>query len=225
MVQQLRAMAALPEVHRFNPQHPRGGSLTLVTPVPGDPAPSSDFHGHWAHMWYTHVYTGKTHRHKHTDNDTQTHRHTHTHTIRRQHWPVRRLNGWQCFMCKPEDASLSPETNTREGTHSTELLSALHTQTMAQMHHLTPNTHPNNKSKCKRTHRPCTWEVSGYMGHGGGLPQSLLYIFYFKFYLHGYFASMYVCRRVCYTLELELETVVELPHGWWDLNLGPLEKN
>jgi hypothetical protein len=34
---------------RFNSPHPHGSSQLLTTPVPGDPVPSSGFHGHCMH--------------------------------------------------------------------------------------------------------------------------------------------------------------------------------
>jgi hypothetical protein len=60
-----------------------GGSKLPVTPVPGDPVPSSGLHGH-PNTWHTHRHTNKqTLRHTHTS--TQTHRHTDTHTHTHRH--------------------------------------------------------------------------------------------------------------------------------------------
>ena len=44
---------------RFTFQHPHGGSQESGTPVLGNLIPSSDFLGHQACMWHTHIHAGK----------------------------------------------------------------------------------------------------------------------------------------------------------------------
>jgi hypothetical protein len=46
MAQQLRALAALPEVLDLDSQHPQSSSQSYVTSVPAALMPSSDFQGH-----------------------------------------------------------------------------------------------------------------------------------------------------------------------------------
>jgi hypothetical protein len=46
---------------KFESQHPHSSLQPSVTPVPGDPTFSSDFHWHQAHMWHTYLHTHKTH--------------------------------------------------------------------------------------------------------------------------------------------------------------------
>ena len=48
---------------RFNSLHPHGGSQPSITPVPGDPMPSSNLQGHQAHMWQTYTYRQNIHTH------------------------------------------------------------------------------------------------------------------------------------------------------------------
>jgi len=43
----------------INSQHLDGGSQHSVLQAPGHIIPSSDLHGHQAHMWYTFIHTGK----------------------------------------------------------------------------------------------------------------------------------------------------------------------
>lgn len=45
LAEQLRALTA-PPGPRLNSLHPHGSSLPSVTPVPGNPTPYSDLHGH-----------------------------------------------------------------------------------------------------------------------------------------------------------------------------------
>jgi hypothetical protein len=44
----------------FMSQRPHSSSQASVTPVPGDPMPSSGLHGYQVHIWYTNTHVGKT---------------------------------------------------------------------------------------------------------------------------------------------------------------------
>ena len=46
----------------FDFQHPHSSSQPSVTPVPGDPMPSSELCGCQEHKWCTDKHVGKTHR-------------------------------------------------------------------------------------------------------------------------------------------------------------------
>lgn len=46
--------------HRLHPQHLPGGSQLTVAPVPEDPMPYSDLHGHQVYMHAKHIYVKKT---------------------------------------------------------------------------------------------------------------------------------------------------------------------
>jgi hypothetical protein len=48
----------------FDSQHPHGGSQQSVTPVPGNPRPSSGFLGYQAYKWCLGIHTDKTLTHK-----------------------------------------------------------------------------------------------------------------------------------------------------------------
>jgi len=68
MAQRLRALAALPEVPRFDSQHPHGSSQASVTSVPRDPIQEPSF-GLCRHY----MLIGKhTHTHTHTRTRTRT---------------------------------------------------------------------------------------------------------------------------------------------------------
>lgn len=44
----------------FISQHPHGASQPSVTPVSGDPIPSSDFHRHQACVWHIYIHGSRT---------------------------------------------------------------------------------------------------------------------------------------------------------------------
>jgi hypothetical protein len=48
-----RMLTALSRGPRFNSQHPRGSSQSLLTPVPGNPKPSPGLCGNWKLIWYS----------------------------------------------------------------------------------------------------------------------------------------------------------------------------
>lgn len=49
---------------RFDSQHSHGDPQPSLIPISETPKPSSDFHGHQVHMWYTYIHhTGKTFTH------------------------------------------------------------------------------------------------------------------------------------------------------------------
>lgn len=52
--------AILPE--EFRTPHPHGGSQSLITPVPGDPTPSSVLFGHCTHVVHTYICAEDTHK-------------------------------------------------------------------------------------------------------------------------------------------------------------------
>lgn len=68
MGQWLRAIDAFFREHMFSSQHSHGGSQPPITPVSGDPVPSSGLISYQKHRWYIHTHTRK-----------QTHTHIHTH--------------------------------------------------------------------------------------------------------------------------------------------------
>lgn len=45
----------------FESQSPHGSLQPSVSPFPGDPMSSSDFHWQHTHMWYTYTYKQNTH--------------------------------------------------------------------------------------------------------------------------------------------------------------------
>lgn len=58
----VKSTAALAENLGLDFQHPRDSSylsVTPVTPVPGNPNPSFDFHRHQVHNWCTDIQGGK----------------------------------------------------------------------------------------------------------------------------------------------------------------------